>query len=117
MTTPRAAPSFFQPPRACVVTSGNPANLRGLGNACPGCAPDVGAPLNGLGDWFTNILNTVQTGTMDVLDTLTGKKAERQSQEKAAAIALAQQQAAIGMTATEVTEWARWLLNQWMSQS
>lgn len=26
---------------------------------------------------------------------------------------LAKQQAAIGMTATEVTEWARWLLNQW----
>ena len=32
----------------------------------------------------------------------------------AAGDALAQQQAAIGMTATEVTEWARWLLNQWM---
>ncbi|MDO8811605.1 MAG: NAD(P)H-hydrate dehydratase [Gallionella sp.] len=31
----------------------------------------------------------------------------------AAGDALAQQQAAIGMTATEVTEWARWLLNQW----
>ncbi len=32
----------------------------------------------------------------------------------AAGDALAQQQAAIGMTATEVTEWARWLLNQWV---
>jgi len=32
----------------------------------------------------------------------------------AAGDALAEQQAAIGMTATEVTEWARWLLNQWM---
>ena len=32
----------------------------------------------------------------------------------AAGDALAQQQAAICMTATEVTEWARWLLNQWM---
>lgn len=32
----------------------------------------------------------------------------------AAGDALAQQQAAIGMTATEVTEWARWLLNQWI---
>ena len=31
--------------------------------------------------------------------------------------ALAEQQATIGMTATEVTEWARWLLNQWASQS
>lgn len=31
----------------------------------------------------------------------------------AAGDALAQQQASIGMTATEVTEWARWLLNQW----
>ena len=30
---------------------------------------------------------------------------------------LAQQHATIGMTATEVTEWARWLLNQWASQS
>ena len=30
----------------------------------------------------------------------------------AAGDALAQQQATIGMTATEVTEWARWLLNQ-----
>ena len=27
---------------------------------------------------------------------------------------LAQQHATIGMTATEVTEWARWLLNQWL---
>jgi ADP-dependent NAD(P)H-hydrate dehydratase / NAD(P)H-hydrate epimerase len=30
--------------------------------------------------------------------------------------ALAEQQAAVGMTATEVTEWARWLLNRWMAQ-
>ena len=33
----------------------------------------------------------------------------------AAGDALAEQQAGIGMTATEVTECARWLLNQWMS--
>jgi hydroxyethylthiazole kinase-like uncharacterized protein yjeF len=33
----------------------------------------------------------------------------------AAGDALAEQQATIGMTATEVTEWARWLLNQWAS--
>lgn len=32
----------------------------------------------------------------------------------AAADALAQQQASIGMTATEVTEWSRFLLNQWI---
>lgn len=32
----------------------------------------------------------------------------------AAGDALAQQQANIGMTATEVTEWSRWLLNQWL---
>ena len=32
----------------------------------------------------------------------------------AAADALAQQQASIGMTASEVTEWSRWLLNQWV---
>lgn len=32
----------------------------------------------------------------------------------AAGDALAEQQAAIGMTGTEVTEWARWLLNQWL---
>ncbi len=31
----------------------------------------------------------------------------------AAGDALAAQQASIGITATEVTEWARWLLNQW----
>src|ERR1019366_8783268 len=35
----------------------------------------------------------------------------------AAGDALAQQQATIGMTATEVTEWARWLLNLWASKS
>lgn len=35
----------------------------------------------------------------------------------AASDELAKQQASIGMTATEVTEWARWLLNQWASQS
>ncbi|MBI5627210.1 MAG: NAD(P)H-hydrate dehydratase [Nitrosomonadales bacterium] len=34
----------------------------------------------------------------------------------AAGDALAEQQATIGMTATEVTEWARWLLNQWQLQ-
>jgi hydroxyethylthiazole kinase-like uncharacterized protein yjeF len=34
----------------------------------------------------------------------------------AAGDALAQQQATIGMNATEVTEWARWLLNQWLSK-
>lgn len=34
----------------------------------------------------------------------------------AAGDALAQQQATIGMSATEVTEWARWLLNQWASK-
>jgi len=27
---------------------------------------------------------------------------------------LAKQQATIGMSATEVTEWARWLLNRWV---
>jgi ADP-dependent NAD(P)H-hydrate dehydratase / NAD(P)H-hydrate epimerase len=32
----------------------------------------------------------------------------------AAGDALAEQQAMTGMTATEVTEWARWLLNQWL---
>ncbi len=32
----------------------------------------------------------------------------------AAGDALAQQQATIGMSATEVTEWARWLLNRWL---
>ena len=35
----------------------------------------------------------------------------------AAGDALAAQQASIGITATEVTEWARWLLNQWTSKS
>jgi hydroxyethylthiazole kinase-like uncharacterized protein yjeF len=34
----------------------------------------------------------------------------------AAGDALAQQQASIGMSATEVTEWARWLINQWMKR-
>ena len=34
----------------------------------------------------------------------------------AAGDALAEQHAAIGMTATEVTEWARWLLNQWVGK-
>ncbi len=34
----------------------------------------------------------------------------------AAGDALAQQQASIGMSATEVTEWARWLLNQWLKK-
>ncbi len=34
----------------------------------------------------------------------------------AAGDALAQQQATIGMSATEVTEWARWLLNQWLAK-
>ena len=34
----------------------------------------------------------------------------------AAGDALAQQQATIGMSATEVTEWARWLLNQWIKK-
>lgn len=34
----------------------------------------------------------------------------------AAGDALAQQIAAIGMTASEVTDWARWLLNQWQSK-
>jgi len=32
----------------------------------------------------------------------------------AAGDALAQQKATIGMTATEVTDWSRWLLNQWL---
>ena len=32
----------------------------------------------------------------------------------AAGDALAEQRASVGMTATEVTEWARWLLNQWI---
>lgn len=35
----------------------------------------------------------------------------------AAGDALAEQGIATGMTATEVTEWARWLLNQWLSKA
>jgi NAD(P)H-hydrate repair Nnr-like enzyme with NAD(P)H-hydrate dehydratase domain len=34
----------------------------------------------------------------------------------AAGDALAQQQASLGMTASEVTEWSRWLLNQWLKK-
>jgi ADP-dependent NAD(P)H-hydrate dehydratase / NAD(P)H-hydrate epimerase len=34
----------------------------------------------------------------------------------AAGDVLAEKGVAVGMTATEVTEWARWLLNQWLSQ-
>jgi len=34
----------------------------------------------------------------------------------AAGDALAHQQASIGMSATEVTEWARWLLNKWITK-
>jgi len=34
----------------------------------------------------------------------------------AAGDALAEQGVAVGMTATELTEWARWLINQWQSQ-
>ncbi len=34
----------------------------------------------------------------------------------AAGDALAEKGVAVGMTATEVTEWARWLINQWQSQ-
>lgn len=34
----------------------------------------------------------------------------------AAGDALAQQQASLGMTASEVTEWSRWLLNQWIKK-
>ena len=34
----------------------------------------------------------------------------------AAGDALAQQQATLGMAATEVTEWARWLLSQWVGE-
>ena len=33
----------------------------------------------------------------------------------AAGDAMAKQKVTIGMTATEVTEWARWLLNQWIT--
>jgi hydroxyethylthiazole kinase-like uncharacterized protein yjeF len=33
----------------------------------------------------------------------------------AAGDAIAKQKVTIGMTATEVTEWARWLLNQWIT--
>lgn len=35
----------------------------------------------------------------------------------AAGDAMAKQKVTIGMTATEVTEWSRWLLNQWIIQS
>ena len=34
----------------------------------------------------------------------------------AAGDALAEKGVAVGMTATELTEWARWLINQWQSQ-
>ncbi len=34
----------------------------------------------------------------------------------AAGDALTERQAGIGMTATELTEWARWLLNQWVTE-
>jgi hydroxyethylthiazole kinase-like uncharacterized protein yjeF len=34
----------------------------------------------------------------------------------AAGDAMAKQKVTIGMTATEVTEWARWLLNQWITR-
>ncbi len=80
------------------------------------------------GDIFTNDTGNPGMSAPGMGDVLTGMIAAFIAQELdtdqalllavhlhgAAGDALAQEGLAIGMTASEVTDWARWLLNQWM---
>jgi hydroxyethylthiazole kinase-like uncharacterized protein yjeF len=63
----------------------------------------------GMGDVLTGMIAAFIAQSMDADDALLLAV----HLHGAAGDALAEQKAGIGMTATEVTEWARWLLNQW----
>ena len=97
MSLPRSPTSFFQPPRLYALTAAVPvaqSYVRGTGYAPAG-----------LGDWATDLLSTVNTGVMDLVDTFTGKRSERLSQEKATQMELARQQANIQMQKTRSAGW------------
>ena len=87
----------------CVTRSGR-AFVNRTGN------PGMSAP--GMGDVLTGMLAAFIAQGMAADDALLLAV----YLHGAAGDALAQQHAAIGMTATEVTEWARWLMNQWLAQ-
>jgi ADP-dependent NAD(P)H-hydrate dehydratase / NAD(P)H-hydrate epimerase len=87
----------------CIAHSGK-AWLNRTGN------PGMSAP--GMGDVLTGMLAAFIAQGMAADDALLLAV----HLHGAAGDALAEQHAAIGMTASEVTEWARWLLNQWLAQ-
>jgi len=86
------------------VTRGGKSYVNRTGN------PGMSAP--GMGDVLTGMLAAFIAQGMAADDALLLAV----YLHGAAGDALAQQHAAIGMTATEVTEWARWLMNQWLAQ-
>ena len=88
MATPRTPAKFFQPPRLFESTRVSSAELAAARYKSR-------AAFSGLGDGVTDFVGMLQSGVTDILDTFSGKKAERQSQEKALQAQLAQQQANI----------------------
>ena len=85
----------------CVTHAGK-AYLNKTGN------PGMSSP--GMGDVLTGMIAAFIAQGLDADDALLLAV----HLHGAAGDALAQQGIAIGMTATEVTDWARWLLNQWL---
>ena len=73
--------------------------------------PGMSSP--GMGDVLTGIITAFIAQGLDVDQALLLAV----HLHGAAGDAMAKQKVTIGMTATEVTEWARWLLNQWIIQS
>ncbi len=71
--------------------------------------PGMSSP--GMGDVLTGIIAAFIAQGMDADDALLLAV----HLHGAAGDALAEQGIALGMTATDVTEWARWLLNQWLT--
>lgn len=94
--------------------------LKGAGSVCVTRAgqtfvnqtgnPGMSAP--GMGDVLAGMLAAFVAQGMDADEALLLAV----HLHGAAGDALAEQLATIGMTATEVTEWARWLLNQWAAR-
>ena len=72
--------------------------------------PGMSSP--GMGDVLTGIIAAFIAQRLDVDQALLLAV----HLHGAAGDAIAKQKVTIGMTATEVTEWARWLLNQWITQ-
>lgn len=93
----RGLAMFANGARGLEVTAVSPGLARGLG--CSSCQQPPRLGLAGLGDWFTDAVDSLHRGGVTVIGAITGSTAQAEAQRNA--VAIAQAQAAADMAQTQ----------------